>query len=65
MRRFTMQDRSEPSAAESTTRNDLTLQQVFNMTDYSDEEFDAIADLQPGQSLLIGSDKDIYVGRTS
>ena len=61
MRRYTMQDRSG-GRINRTDRN-LSLVQVYEMTDYTEEEFDAVASLLPGQEMFIGSGRDIYVLR--
>ena len=62
MRVFTMQDRSLAQVVR--TDPNMTLRDVFEMTDYTAEEVDAIADLNVGETLLIGSVKDISVERT-
>lgn len=64
MRRYTMQDRSSPEKAESTTKSGLSLSQALYVTDYSEEEVDQGASLQVGEHLLLGSDKDIFIERT-
>jgi len=63
MKRYTMEDRSGGTV----NRRDcgLSLQQVFEMTDYSESEVDLIADLQAGQEMLVGHDQDIYIKRIS
>lgn len=61
MKRYTMEDRSGGVVNRQDTN--LSLQQVFEMTDYSEAEVDQIADLQVGQWLLIGSDQDVFVSK--
>jgi hypothetical protein len=63
MKRYTMQDRS--GGVVNRIDPGLNLQQVYEMTDYSAEEVDEIADLKPGEFLLIGGAQDIYVRRDS
>lgn len=62
LRRFTMEDRS----GDDTHRSDenLSIQQVFEMTDYSEDEVDQIASLEVNGELLIGTQRDIYIKRT-
>lgn len=62
MRRYTMQDRSGGTV--NRTDTDLSLQQTYEMTDYSEQEMDELADLQVGSAMFLGSVKDIYILRT-
>lgn len=62
MRRYTMQDMSAEIV--NRTDKDLSLQQVLEMTDYSELEVDNIACMSPGDQILIGSSQDISIART-
>lgn len=61
MKRYTMQDRS--GGIVNRTDANIHLQRVLEMTDYTPEEVDAIADLQAGQELCVGEAKDISILR--
>lgn len=65
IRRYTMQDRSPIHFASEgpPTDVDLSLQQVYNMTDYTDEEFDHIASMEVGEEFFVCS--TTYIKRTA
>ena len=67
MRKYTMHDRStnyiDGAPIHHEPDRDLTLLQVFNMTDYTDEEIDHIANMVVGEEYFKGSDSEIYIRR--
>lgn len=52
MRRYTMQDRSEPTII-TKVDEDLNIIQVFLMTDYTEEQVNRIVDLTVGEEYLM------------
>lgn len=62
IRKYTTQDRSGGKI--NRTDEMLSVEQMFSITDYTESEINMILDLKPGEDILIGSAKDIYVHRT-
>lgn len=60
-RRYEMQDRS--GGRINRTDSDLSILSVFNMTDFTEEEANAVLELAVGEELLLGSEQDISVRR--
>lgn len=61
-RTFKMQDRS--GGRINKTDENLSLTDALAMTDFSNEEANRLVELQPGQEMFLGSDRDISVQRT-
>lgn len=61
-RKYTMQDLSGGTV--NRTDANLSFQEMYHMTDYSDDEIEQILDLEVGQTVTIGSSRDITVART-
>jgi len=62
MKKYMMQDRS--GGIVNRIDEGLSLQAVYHMTDYTDQEFNDISSLEVSQDMLIGYSKDIYIKRT-
>jgi len=61
-RRFQMEDRSGGKV--NRTDSNMTLQDALRMTDFTDDEVNAIVELKPGEEMLFGSDQDLSIKRT-
>lgn len=65
MRRFTTEDRSlsgPNKPCKKTRKENLTLQDMEHITDFTAEEFDALADMILGQKRIL--DGWLYIQRT-
>jgi hypothetical protein len=53
IRRFTTENRSSPSCVMNTRKENQSLQDLEHLTDFSAEEFDALADIKVGEQYLL------------
>lgn len=58
-----MQDRSGGQI--NREDHNLSLLDVYSMTDFTEKEFDHIADMKVGEEFYIVLDHDIYIKRTA
>lgn len=66
IRKYVTEDRSASgidNPCPETRREDLTLQDMEHLTDFTAEEFDAIADMDVGQVTSIGNPAWLYIFR--
>ncbi len=65
IRRFSAEDRSNPERIAESRITDLSLQALLELTDFSEEEVDKLADLKVGEVLKVGRDEDLHFKRTA